>query len=63
MVVNSPGKHEEDPETAVGAVRQDGVKEAGWTRLCLERAGGVETLPANSLGPCLTFLSESAQLS
>lgn len=29
MAMNSPGKKEEDPERAIYAKRQDGVKEAG----------------------------------
>lgn len=30
MGVNSPGRQEEDPETATCTKRRDGVREAGW---------------------------------
>lgn len=35
MAVNSPGEKEEDPEPAIHAKRQDGVREAGWDRAML----------------------------
>lgn len=35
MAANSPGKQEEDPETATNAKRQDGVGEAGIGQGCV----------------------------